>query len=262
MAERAFRNGGSEFDIQHAYLAAIAHREQQAPYSGIVALNEHCAVLHYQHYEHKHHPEPERHAMLIDAGAECHGYAADITRTYAYADGLFADLIESMNEAQLAIIGEIEIGLNYADLDARMHMRLADILKQYNLIDMSVEVMIETNITSTFLPHGLGHFLGLQTHDVAGFQQSRQGDTKPAPGNHPHLRLTRPIENNQVFTIEPGLYFIPLLLERLKQTRYSSAVNWPLIESLIPSGGIRIEDNIAMVNNSPINLTREAFNEL
>ena len=83
-----------------------------------------------------------------------------------------------------------------------------------------------------------------------------------APDNYPSLRLTRKIEDRQVFTIEPGIYFIPMLLKQLQQTEDASSVNWSLIESLLPYGGIRIEDNIAMINGQTRNLTREAFTQL
>lgn len=261
-AKQAFEAGLSEFEIQQAYLAAIRHREKETPYSNIVALNEHCAVLHYQLYDHNRHQQADRHSMLIDAGANFQGYAADVTRTYAARPGLFNDLIEAMNEAHLAIIDDVQIGVNYADLHEKMHRKLAVILKQFGIVDMSEDDMIETNLTFTFLPHGLGHFLGLQTHDVGGFQKNPEGEVAPAPNKYPALRLTRNIEERQVFTIEPGLYFIPLLLKQLKASVHSSTVDWSKIDALMPSGGIRIEDNIAVIDNQPINLTREAFSQL
>ncbi|MBV1879393.1 MAG: Xaa-Pro dipeptidase [Pseudomonadales bacterium] len=258
-AEQAFRQGQSEFEIQHAYLAAIEHREQQTPYSSIVALNEHAAVLHYQHYDFAAKATDDLHSLLIDAGAEQHGYAADVTRTYAFRDGIFKDLVNSMDAAQQAIINDIKVGMDYPELNKKMHIRLANILQSSGLVNLSVDAMIDNNITFTFLPHGLGHFLGLQTHDVAGFQQSKSGINKSAPANYPALRLTRPIENNQVFTIEPGLYFIPSLLTELRRSSHTKNINWPLIESLMPCGGIRIEDNIAIIDSLPVNLTRDAF---
>jgi Xaa-Pro dipeptidase len=261
-AKTAFDEGASEFAIQQAYLASISHREHETPYSNIVALNEHCAVLHYQFYEHKRFNDGERKSMLIDAGANYQGYAADVTRTYAAEPGLFMDLIAAVDEAQLGIIADIEVGMDYATLHEKMHVRLADILQQHGLVDMSVAAMLETNLTFTFLPHGLGHFLGLQTHDVGGFQQSPKGDVKAAPDKYPALRLTRTIENKQVFTIEPGLYFIPMLLKELKGSAHASAIDWDKIDKLLPFGGIRIEDNIAMINNRAVNLTREAFAQL
>lgn len=256
-ARRAFSEGRSEFEIQQAFLAAIRGREKDAPYSGIIALNEHCAILHYQHYETR--PPAEIRSMLIDAGATSNGYAADVTRTYAFRQGVFADLINALDIQQQAIIEDIQPGMNYIDLHRRMHLRLAEVLREFGLVDMSPSSMVESNLTSTFLPHGLGHLLGLQTHDVAGFVQNREGVILPAPDQFPALRLTRPIEESQVFTIEPGLYFIPMLLDELRSQSTASDVNWPKVDTLLPFGGIRIEDNIAIQNAAPINLTRQAF---
>ncbi len=261
-AREAFEAGDSEFAIQQAYLTAIGHREKETPYANIVALNEHCAVLHYQFYEHKVFAPADRYSMLIDAGADQCGYAADVTRTYSARPGLFADLVSALDKEQLAIIDDIEPGMNYTALNEKMHYRVATLLNQFGLVKMTPEAMLETNLTFTFLPHGLGHFLGLQTHDVGGFQQASSGETTPAPDAYPSLRLTRPIEENQVFTIEPGIYFIPMLLKKLRNTAQATDVNWSAIESLLPYGGIRIEDNVAILNGSATNLTRQAFTRL
>ena len=261
-AKQAFEKGDSEFEIQQAYLAATEHREKETPYSNIVALNDHCAILHYQFYEHQRPTSSAQFSMLIDAGASFQGYAADVTRTYSAQSGLFSDLIVAIDEAQLAIISDIQVGMNYADLHSKMHQRLGHILKDFGIIDMSVDSMLETNVTFNFLPHGLGHFLGLQTHDVGGFQQDKQGTTRDAPEKYPALRLVRPIENRQVFTIEPGLYFIPMLLDELRTSPLGKSVDWVKIENLLPYGGIRIEDNVVIHNDRVINLTREAFKEV
>jgi len=261
-AKQAFLEGCSEYEIANRFLLASAHREQQTPYSSIVALNEHCAVLHYQFYEHTRFEQENIRSMLIDAGTSHHGYASDITRTYAYKTGLFDDLVSAMEREHLAIIAEVAVGLNYADLHAKMHLRVAGLLKEFDLVSMSPESMVETNLTFNFLPHGLGHLLGLQVHDVAGFQASQQGGEIPAPDKYPALRFTRDIAEGQVFTIEPGLYFIPMLLKKLRQSQHSKQVNWPRIEELIPYGGIRTEDNIAVLNGIPVNLTRHAFDQL
>lgn len=259
-AENAFRERRSEFEIQHAYLGAIQHRETETPYSSIVALNHHCAVLHYQHYELT--SPDEIHSMLIDAGANHNGYAADVTRTHAFADNEFQVLINAVDEQQQAIIGDITTGASYVDLHRQMHIRLAGLLREFHFVDMSPESMVESGLTFTFLPHGLGHFLGLQTHDVAGHQVSPTGDVQPPPDEYPALRLTRPIENRQVFTIEPGLYFIPMLLEELRGSKQANNVNWPRVEEFMKFGGIRIEDNVAIIDDSPFNLTRHAFQML
>jgi len=125
-----------------------------------------------------------------------------------------------------------------------MHLRIAQLLKQFGFVDMTAEEAVESGVTSTFYPHGLGHFLGLQVHDVAGFMQDEKGTHLSAPEAHAYLRCTRKIEAGQVFTIEPGLYFIPSLLAKLRKTDSAKRVNWDKVESFLPYGGIRIEDNL------------------
>lgn len=260
-ARLAFLEGHSEFEIQHEYLAAIRHRERETPYTSIVGLNENCAALHYQHYQTQRLPPDQVHSMLIDAGAAYNGYASDITRTYSRQADQFSDLIDSLEEHQQGIIGDIELGMNYLDLHLKMHLRIGQLLKDAGLVDMTPLAMVETGVTSTFLPHGLGHFLGLQTHDVAGHQQNSKGDIRLPPSEHAALRNTRKIENEQIFTIEPGIYFIDSLLQNLSDSTHSSSVSWDKIDQLRKYGGIRIEDNVCMHEGQTVNLTRIAFAE-
>lgn len=260
-AEMAFREGASEFEIQQAYLIATRHREQELPYGNIVGLNENAAILHYQYQQHDHFSADNRHTLLIDAGASYCGYAADITRTYAYRDGVFKDLINGLNTAQLEIIDSIKIGESYVKLHRLTHQKIAKILADFSLIKLDPDAIYETAMTKTFLPHGLGHLLGLQVHDPAGHQQNAAGAIQSPPELYPSLRLTRPVEADQVFTIEPGLYFIPKLLAELKNHQCAASVNWSKIEQLVPYGGIRIEDNICVEKSYTVNFTREAFDQ-
>ncbi len=256
-ARSAFFAGASEFEIQHQYLGAIGHREQQTPYQSIIAINEHASVLHYQHYDLD---APRRSlSMLIDAGASHLGYAADITRTYSRDPGPFQNLIADLEREQQAIITTIVPSMAYDDLHLDMQLRIARLLAEHDIVNLPPDIIVEQNLTHTFMPHGLGHLLGLQTHDVGGFQPSRSGGNKPPDSRYPALRLTRPIEDRMVFTIEPGIYMIPLLLDELRQSNWRTSINWDLVETLAPCGGIRIEDNIAVVNGKAVNMTREAF---
>lgn len=123
---------------------------------------------------------------------------------------------------------------------------------------MDIDTAVESKIISTFFPHGLGHHLGLQTHDVGGFMADERGTHINQPDGHPFLRCTRVIEANQVFTIEPGLYFIDSLLSDLKKSQYGAMVNWTEIENYRAFGGIRIEDNIIVHQSHNENMTRDA----
>ncbi|MCZ6856158.1 MAG: Xaa-Pro dipeptidase [Gammaproteobacteria bacterium] len=257
-ARDVFYEGGSEFDINLAYLAASEQTSADLPYSNIIALNEHAGVLHYQHYDRN---PPEKHlSFLIDAGGRDHNYASDITRTYsADEQGLFAQLLGAVDEAQQAIIEGIRPGPSYLDLHEQFHQRLAVILCDLNILRCSATAAFETGLTRSFLPHGLGHLIGLQTHDVGGLQSSAEGGMTPPPEHYPALRLTRPVEAGQVFTIEPGVYFIPILLDALRNDPNATEVNWDAVDELRPCGGIRIEDNVLVTEDGAINLTRDAF---
>jgi Xaa-Pro dipeptidase len=114
-------------------------------------------------------------------------------------------------------------------------------------------------VSSVFFPHGLGHLIGLQVHDVAGFQRDDSGGTIDKPSGHPYLRLTRTIEPRMVMTIEPGIYFIDMLLAELKSKPQASDVNWDKVDRFRQYGGIRIEDDVACTDGAAENLTRDAF---
>jgi len=252
-AARAFAAGASELEIHLAYLKAAGHEPNTLPYNSIVGLNEHCAILHYQYREVS--PPDRSRSFLIDAGADCYGYAADITRTYSADEGLFADLIREMDALQQRLAGRMQAGRSYVDLHREAHRGVAEILRQSKICDMEIDAMLEAGVTSTFLPHGLGHFLGVQVHDVAG-KTAPDGSPLPPPAEYPMLRLTRELEAGNVVTVEPGLYCIPSLLADLKARPISGRIDWRAIEALVPYGGIRIEDDVVVRPETPDNLTR------
>lgn len=256
-AEAAFRAGGSELEIHRAYLEATGHSENELPYGNIVALNEHGAVLHYQHQEAAR--PAESRAFLIDAGASVDGYAADITRTYGNGDAAFQAVIDGVEAIQLALVDQVRAGTDYAAIHLDTHARIAALLQALDLVRMSPEAIVEHGISAVFFPHGVGHLLGLQVHDIAGFQRDDRGGTIDKPPGHPFLRLTRRLAPGMVVTIEPGLYFIDSLLAGLRNGPHAAAVNWPAIDHLRRFGGVRIEDDVACTGGAPENLTRGAF---
>ena len=255
-AEEAFRAGKAEFDIHMAYLAASSQTDLELPYGNIVALNEHGATLHYQLHDRQ--PPAQHRSLLIDAGGEHLGYASDITRTYAIdTESSFADLIDLMQSHQDAILAEVSPSRTFASLHVFMHENLARVLESANLITCSAEDALEMGITEKFCPHGLGHLLGIQVHDVGGHLANEDGDAAPPPDNYPTLRFTRQIETDQVFTIEPGIYFIDSMIKSLRDD--DAPINWQTLEALYPYGGVRIEDNVRVLEQGHENLTRDAW---
>ena len=256
-AARAFRAGASEFEIELAFLAACGLREQDLPYNPIIALNEGGAVLHYQVLEKS--PPAERHSLLIDAGAEFAGYASDITRTYSHGDPGFGALIERMDRMQQSLCAGVKAGVDWRGVHLQTHRLLADVLCEADLITCSAEEAVATAVTTVFLPHGIGHLLGLEVHDAGGFMRSPDGGDIPRPEGHPFLRLTRVLQEGFVVTMEPGLYFIPQLLDAARADKRSTRINWRRVDSLRKFGGIRIEDDLAVTATGCENLTRDAF---
>lgn len=255
-AEHAFRDGASEFEIHVEYCRACGQDARELPYDNIVALDEHGAILHYTDRSQR---RGDHRSFLIDAGASYNGYAADITRTYSATDDEFAQLIAEMNEMQLAICAEARAGADFVELHTATHARLARVLARSGIVRCEAEAALERGITRAFFPHGLGHYIGVQVHDVGGHQVSATGATRPPPEEHPFLRLTRKLEPGVVCTIEPGLYFIDMLLDELRESDASRDVDWARVERLQPYGGIRIEDDVHVTAAGHENLTREEF---
>jgi Xaa-Pro dipeptidase len=256
-AAAAFTAGASEFEIELAFMEACGQREQELPYNPIIALNSSGAVLHYQVLQ-KRRPGA-RLSLLIDAGAEFAGYASDITRTHAADPGEFAALIALMDRMQQSLCASVRAGIDWREVHLRAHELTAEVLREADLIRCTPEEAVETGITRVFLPHGIGHLLGLEVHDVGGFMRAPDGGEIPKPDGHPYLRLTRVLEPGFVVTMEPGIYFIAQLLAAARADGRGRHINWPRVEALAPYGGIRIEDDLAVTATGCQNLTRDAF---
>jgi Xaa-Pro dipeptidase len=164
----------------------------------------------------------------------------------------FAHLVAAVEAMQQRLCAAIEVGLPYEDLHDESHRQTAEVLRAVGIVRGSADEAVATGVTRAFYPHGLGHSLGLQTHDVGcALRQVR-------PGNA-FLRNTSDIAAGQIFTIEPGIYFIDDLLGPLREGAPGALVDWKIVDALAPLGGVRIEDDIHVSGGlSPIrNLTRE-----
>lgn len=256
-AERAFRDGGAEYDILMAFLRACGQTELELPYGAIIATNANGAILHYQHYERT---AATPRSLLIDAACSAYGYASDITRTYSFDSQVeFAQMVADMDTVQQELCGKVAPGVPFVELHEAAHLAIAGLLRDWGLVERGPAEIVATGTSATFFPHGLGHFLGIQVHEVGGFLADPNGAEIPQPEKYPHLRLLRTLEADQVLTIEPGIYFIDSLLDKLKSEPIAKHVNWTRIEELKKFGGIRIEDNLAVTSDGAENITRLVF---
>lgn len=262
-AHEAFLYGGSEYEIHMAYLQAIGTTDFDLPYQGIVGLNENAAVLHYHGREHK----KNGNVLLIDSGASYLHYPADITRTYCKDNvhPVFKQLLDHVEQLQRELCSDVKIGVFFPDLHYKCHLLVSRALHEvgvfHNISPTQYDTIVEQGITKAFFPHGLGHMLGIQVHDIGGKQLDENGNLAPKLEKHTayqSLRYLGSLEEHNVVTIEPGIYFIPMLLKNLKAHKEKSQfINWKLVEELIPFGGIRIEDEVVPTQNGAYNITRE-----
>jgi Xaa-Pro dipeptidase len=253
-ARAAFLAGASELAIHQAYVQAVGCTDKELPYESIVGIDEKGAILHYCGKRTK----GGGRSLLIDVGAQVRGYASDITRTWTNerADPLFRQLVDGMERIQAELCAAVRPGLPYLDLHVAAHTKVGGVLHEAGLVKVPGGEALERGLTAPFFPHGLGHFLGLQVHDVGGRQRAPEGGTLAPPAQFPFLRTTRTIEEGQVFTIEPGLYFIEMLLRPIRAGKDAKLVDWQLVDRLAAHGGIRVEDDVLVTRDGHRNLTR------
>ena len=259
-AYQAFMSGASERDICAAYYQASNSCENEMPYGVIAGVNEHAAVLHHYNLSNQ---AVEPRSFLIDAGIDYHGYASDITRTYAFDNSCaFADMIRLMDQQQQALVAAGAVGRSPVDLHELSLRKIAEVLVAFDLLTISVEQALKTGVVELFMPHGLGHHLGCNVHDKGARLANAKGDLTTPPKKYSILRTAAPMIANQVYTVEPGLYFIPSKLQAYSKGEHAGNVNWDKVEPMIPYGGIRIEDNIVLHADGRLeNLTRAAFSQ-
>ncbi len=254
-AREAFLAGQSELAIHHAFVQGAGCTDDVLPYPTIVCLDEKAAILHY----HAKRANGSGKVLLLDAGASDHGYGCDITRTSTApsCDPKFKALADAVNRLQQELCSMVKPGGSYVDIHLAAHRMIGGMLIEHGVLKCLLDTAIEKRYTSAFFPHGVGHHLGIQVHDIGGHQKSREGGVLPPPEAHPYLRNTRVMEIGQVFTIEPGIYFVKMLLDPHRTGPSSTDFNWPLIDQLAPFGGIRVEDNVVVTETGHRNLTRE-----
>lgn len=221
-------------------------------YGTIVGSGPNAAVLHF---------DPGARVLqrgefvLIDAGAEIERYTADVTRTYVVGEpsGFQRDLHQLVLETEERAIARCRPGAEWKDIHLAAAVQMTAGLVDLNIMRGKAETLVEQDAHTLFFPHGLGHMVGLGVRDGSGLQPGRTKDPRPSLRT---LRMDLPLAPDYVVTVEPGLYFIPLLLnDPARRERYHDAVNWTLVEKYLHFGGVRIEDDVLVTHGEPEVLT-------
>jgi Xaa-Pro dipeptidase len=217
-----------------------------------VILSIHGEILH----NHRHDNILSPGDMLInDSGAESNlHYASDITRTVPVGGrftGKQNDIYQIVLAAQTTAIEAIRPGEKNIDVHLQCAKILTEGLKHLGLMKGNVEEAVASGAHALFFPHGLGHMLGLDVHDMEGLGENLVGYNEEVKRSDQfglaYLRLAKTLQPGYVLTVEPGIYFIPALIEKWKKEKKCDAfINYERIEDYKGFGGIRIEDNIVV----------------
>ncbi len=246
MAAPGLTERALQVEIETGFMRAGAER---CAYASIVASGPNAAVLH---------AAPTARVMqdgelvLVDAAAEVAGYDSDVTRTYPVGKRFTAeqrDLYSILLDVQKRAVAGARSGVEYRELHLEAYTGIARGLVDFGLLRGSPDALVERDTPALFFPHGIGHLIGLGTHDVGGYLEGRERSERPGLK---FLRTDLPLEPGVVVTIEPGIYFIDALLndEKLRADHHD-AVDWRRAESLLPVGGFRIEDDVLVTDGDP-----------
>jgi len=196
--------------------------------------------------------------MVTDAGAETQlHYASDITRTVPVG-GKFnarqAEIYQIVLDTNVKAIENIKPGVHYRDIHFLAARVIVDGLKQADLMKGDTETAVAAGAHTLFMPHGLGHMMGMDVHDMEGLGEDYVGydETVSRSGQFgtAYLRLAKPLKPGFVLTVEPGIYFIPALIDKFRsEGKFTDFINYDKVETYKDFGGIRIEDDVLVTEN-------------
>ena len=251
-AQAGWTERALQVEIEYAFERAGAERPA---YSSIAAAASNAAVLH---------ASPGSRALaagdlvLVDAGAEVEGYDCDVTRTWPVSPSFSAeqrDLYDMLLAVQERAITGVQAGNEYKDLHMEASRGIAQGLVDFGLLKGKADDLVDQDAHALFFPHGLGHLIGLGTHDVGGWPADRERSDRPGLK---YLRIDITLEPGNVVTIEPGVYFVRALLEDPElRHKHHDHVDWARVDGMLDFGGFRIEDDVLVTAGGPDVLTAD-----
>jgi len=247
----------TESELSNRFYSIAKLYGSELAYSNIVAAGRNASILHYI-------PMGEvalksNDLLLIDSGCRLYGYCSDITRTYPIS-GVYSqkqkDIYNAVLKAQQLVLESIKPQISWKDMHILAERTILFELQKLGLVKGDLHEMWEKRVIYYFMPHGLGHYIGLYVHDLPGLKKKEQ-DFNPIPKLN--LRVKRILEEGMVLTCEPGIYFNQKLLD----SGYKDPVIAPfLVKDVIESyqselGGVRIEDMFVVTSTGADVLTKD-----
>ncbi|THD25814.1 Peptidase D [Fasciola hepatica] len=255
---RCVKPGMHEFEAESIFLHYCYFHGgmRHVAYTCIGASGCNCAILHYGHAGSPNERLIEDGDMcLFDMGGEYYCYTSDITCSYPVNGRFTSDqkiIYEAVLAASRAVLNAAKPGADWVKLHQLAEENILSRLLQAGLLRGDLAKMMKERLGAVFMPHGLGHLMGCDVHDVGGYTQD--SPARPTAVGLRNLRTARILQPNMVITVEPGCYFIDQLLdEALQSPKLSPFLVPEALQRFRKFGGVRIEDNIVIT---------EAGNEL
>lgn len=233
---------------------ALRQKSKQQLYDPICCAGPNCSTLHYVRNDDE--IDATKRSILIDAGAEWSCYASDVTRCFPINGDWTKEHLEIYHivlKMQQETMAMIKPGVHWDDVHLRAHqVMIHEFIKLGIFTDTNEETLLKLNVSAGFFPHGLGHLLGMDTHDVGGKPNYEDPDPKLR-----YLRLRRELQAGMVLTDEPGVYFSPFLLKDiLHDEKTSQYINKDVLDKYYYVGGVRIEDDLLITEDGFENFTK------
>ena len=226
--------------------AAFRHGAAAMGYDTIIGSGPNAAVLHFVPTDRV---MRRGELVLIDAGAQQLGYVSDITRTFCVGGVMTEsqqELHAVVHAAHQAAIERVAPGVEWRDIHRTAARTIADGLVAAGILYGDDESLVASGAVGLFFPHGIGHLVGLGVRDAGEPLYERRHEPPP----YPNLRIDLPLEPGMVVTVEPGIYFVPALLQDPeRRARHRDEINWDRVDRMLSFGGIRIEDNLLVTSS-------------
>eukprot|EP01107_Rhizomastix_libera_P006067 TRINITY_DN2017_c0_g1_i1.p2 TRINITY_DN2017_c0_g1~~TRINITY_DN2017_c0_g1_i1.p2 ORF type:complete len:401 (+),score=95.55 TRINITY_DN2017_c0_g1_i1:380-1582(+) len=250
---KTVRPGMMEYQLEATFLHHIYFESgcRQPSFTPICGSGPNSAILHYGHAGKPNNRQiQDGELVLVDMGAEYHCYDGDLTTTIP-ANGKFTEkqkaVYETVLAANRAVIAAMKPGVDWKEMHALSNVVICEGMKKLGLVKGDIAEMQKVHIGALFMPHGLGHCLGLDTHDVGGYEQGVK--RIQAPG-YKRLRCGRVLKKGMIMTVEPGIYFNHFVFEPAFADPEMSKFLCPEeIKKYYGFGGIRIEDDVLVTES-------------
>ena len=251
-AAKAVRHATNEQELYGAFIGTcISNGAHEQAYHSICASGTSCSTLHYIRNDQ---PLRDRLNILLDAGAEYECYCADITRTFP-VNGTFTPesqaIYDIVYEMQDSCFKLLRAGVRWEDVHENAHHVAIKGLHKAGILIGDTKEIFDKRVSVAFFPHGLGHYLGMDTHDTGGHANYEDEDQM-----FKYLRVRGPVPAGAVITVEPGIYFCEFILNPvLEDPELSKYIDRKVLDRYWTVGGVRIEDDVHVLEGGYENLT-------